>query len=317
MMRNKTKSLTKSFIFLVISTLVSSFFSQFYLARANTVTEQEITIKFAAKVGDKPFSCGQNYQIGKPATKVTALDFRFYIADVQLIDSNNKPIPLKLTQDGKWQYQNVALLDFEDKTGACTNGTVETRNTIIGKIPSGQYKGIKFTLGVPENLNHEDSTLAPSPLNLTSLWWNWRSGYKFARIDFSLLEKTKTTQIIKNQHHHKIQHKHGEKDTGNAFFIHLGSTGCQAESANQKPTTKCSNPNTAMINLSNFDPSRNKIVVDVAQLLVNTNVTRNQANTAPGCMAEPNDADCKGIMAGFGIPFAGEKNANQTFFSVK
>lgn len=278
--------------------------------------KQEVTIKFAAQVGDRAFNCGENYKLGKPATTFTPLDFRFYISDISLIDSNNKSIPLELNQDGKWQYQNVALIDFENKTGACGNGTTETRDIVVGKVPPGKYKGIKFTLGVPENLNHEDATLAPSPLNLTSLWWNWQFGYKFARIDFS--------RVQSYQHHPSHQSKHGQKDSGNAFFIHLGSTGCQAETSSQKPTTKCMYPNTATIRLTNFDPNKNIIVADVAKLVENTNLTRNQANTAPGCMSEPNDKDCTGIMASFGIPFGIRKqtleyrfDSKQTFFRVK
>ncbi|WP_414569844.1 MbnP family copper-binding protein [Nostoc sp. CCY 9925] len=283
--------------------------NQYYLLQTNAAQTQDITVKFAAKVGNQPFRCGSNYQLGKSQTRVTPLDFRFYISDISLVDNNNKTIPLVLTQDGKWQYQNVALIDFEDKTGACANGTVETRDVVIGQVPQGKYKAIKFTLGVPENLNHEDSTLAPSPLNLTSLWWNWQFGYKFARIDFAHLEKTQSTATH--------LYKNGEKEAGNAFFIHLGSTGCQAETSSQKPTTTCRYPNIAKINLENFDPSKNTIVIDIAKLLENTNLNRNQANTAPGCMSEANDKDCTGIMAGFGIPFGGQTTVKQSFFSIK
>ncbi|MEA5573502.1 MbnP family copper-binding protein [Calothrix sp. UHCC 0171] len=304
-MRSKIQSATSVLIFFVAFSLWHHYTSH----KVNAASTQEVTIKFAAKVGDQPFNCGSNYKLGKPATTVTPLDFRFYISDIHLIDNKNKSIPLSLNQDGKWQYQNVALIDFENKTGACANGTVETRNIVVGKIPQGQYKAIKFTLGLPENLNHEDSTLAPSPLNLTSLWWNWQFGYKFARIDFARLTKSQPTDTH--------QHKHGEKEAVNAFFIHLGSTGCQAETASQKPTTKCTNPNTAIINLANFEPSKNTIVIDIAKLVGDTNLTRNQENTAPGCMSEPNDKDCTGIMAGFGIPFGGQTSVKQTFFSVK
>ncbi len=304
-MQAKTKYATSLLIFFI----ACSVWHYYTYQKVNAAQTQEVTIKFAAKVGNKPFSCGSNYKLGKSATTVTPLDFRLYISDISLIDNNNKSIPLVLKQDGKWQYQNVALIDFENKTGACTNGTVETRNIVVGTIPQGQYKGLKFTLGLPENLNHEDSTLAPSPLNLTSLWWNWQFGYKFARIDFAQSAKTQSTEIY--------QHKNGEKEAGNAFFIHLGSTGCQAETTSQKPTMKCTNPNTAIVNLTNFDSSKNTIAIDIAKLVGDTDLTRNQENTAPGCMSEPNDKDCMGIMAGFGIPFGGKTSVKQTFFSVK
>ncbi|NJR14819.1 MAG: metallo-mystery pair system four-Cys motif protein [Calothrix sp. CSU_2_0] len=304
-MRSKITSATSVLMFFAMFSLWHYHTSQ----QANAASTQEVTIKFAAKVGNQPFSCGSNYKLGKPATTVTPLDFRFYISDISLIDNKNKSIPLTLNQDGKWQYQNVALIDFENKTGACANGTVETRDIVVGRIPQGKYKAIKFTLGLPENLNHEDSTLAPSPLNLTSLWWNWQFGYKFARIDFAHSAKSQPTETH--------QHKNGEKEKGNAFFIHLGSTGCQAETSSQKPATKCTYPNTTIINLTNFEPNKNTIDVDIAKLVTNTNLTQNQANTAPGCMSEPNDKDCTGIMAGFGIPFGGQTSVKQTFFSVK
>lgn len=157
------------------------------IADSTTASEtQPVTIRFAAKVGDLPFSCGSNYRLGQPATNQTLSDFRFYISDVALIDETGKTVPVTLEQDGKWQHQTVALLDFENKTGACTNGTVEMRDRIVGTVPKGNYTGLKFSLGIPFDLNHEDATLASSPLNLTGLWWNWRLGYKFARIDLQI-----------------------------------------------------------------------------------------------------------------------------------
>ncbi|WP_228019524.1 MULTISPECIES: MbnP family protein [Sphaerospermopsis] len=94
---------------------------------AQTTNTQEVTINFQARVGQQPFECGKTYTLGKPATKVTAADFRFYVSDVALIDNKGKAVPVNLTQDGKWQYQNVALLDFENKSGGCANGTIETQ----------------------------------------------------------------------------------------------------------------------------------------------------------------------------------------------
>ncbi|GAA6614795.1 MbnP family copper-binding protein [Scytonema sp. NUACC26] len=308
------KNLKKWTVFSLAILAILPFFKNLIFPQVNAAQTQDIAIKFIGQVGNQPFRCGSNYNLGKPATTVTPLDFRFYISEITLIDDNNKAIPLSLTQDGKWQYQNVALIDFENKTGACANGTVETRDLVVGTIPQGKYKAIKFTLGLPDNLNHEDSTLAPSPLNLTSLWWNWQFGYKFARIDFAFSAKTQSTSKNQTQTN---QHKHGEKEQSNSFLIHLGSTGCQAETSSQKPITKCSNPNTSSIILTNFDPSKNKIVVDLAKLVTNTNLSQNQPNTPPGCMSEPNDKDCTEIMANFGIPFGGQSSVKQTLFSVK
>lgn len=285
-----------------------------------TATEtQEVEIKFSAMVGEKPFNCGESYSnLGTPAATVTATDFRFYVSDIALIDASGKAVALSLKQDGKWQHQNVALLDFEDKSGACANGTVEIRDRLIGTIPKGNYKGLQFTLGVPSNLNHEDATLAPSPLNLTSLWWNWRGGYKFLRIDLK-------NSMVDKKHDGKSGRQssniaHGEGNQGNhgglpGFAIHLGSTGCKAEDKNQKPTV-CTNSNTSKVIFSNFDATKNTVIADLKSLVSQTNLAVNQANTPPGCMSEANDGDCAGIMKNLGLPFGDKAAAGQTFFKV-
>lgn len=274
-----------------------------------STSTQPITLKFAAKVGNQPFVCGTTYSLGTSKTAVTPNDFRFYISEVALLDAKGKATPITLEQDGKWQYKSVALLDFENKTGACANGTTETRDRIVGTFPQGSYTGLKFTLGVPFELNHNDATLAPSPLNLTGLWWNWQFGYKFARLDLQ-----KPIMHSSNSPSHKAAGKHAEASGG--FPIHLGSTGCAAEPPAQKPTA-CQNPNKAVVTFTRFNANQNVVVADLAQLVANADLTQNQPKTAPGCMSETEDKDCLGIMTNLGLSFMGKPAVKQTFFSVK
>ncbi|MBD1842970.1 metallo-mystery pair system four-Cys motif protein [Cyanobacteria bacterium FACHB-63] len=265
-------------------------------------SSQPVSIQFRGMVGDQSFQCNSTYSLGTPATSVVPADFRFYVSDVALIDAQGKVVPITLTQDNRWQYQNVALIDFENKTGMCSNGTTETNDRIVGTIPKGNYKGIRFTLGVPFKLNHEDATIAPSPLNLTSLWWNWRGGYKFARIDFA-----PAMSGMKHDQPHSSNKQQG-------FNIHLGSTGCNATNNRQKPES-CANPNTATITFENFNPQNSVIVTDLKSLVATSNLTKNQPDTGLGCMSDPKDGDCTAILTNFGLPQAG-KPARQTFFRV-
>lgn len=156
--------------------------------------ERKVVVRFAAQVGDQPFACSRSYDgIGATRSRVTPSDFRFYVSDVALIDSSGKAVPLALDQDERWQYRNVAWLDFEDRTGSCLTGTQETRNVVTGAVPAGSYRGLRFTLGIPFELNHADATIASSPLNLTSLFWNWQAGYKFLRIDLATSGRHRTS----------------------------------------------------------------------------------------------------------------------------
>ncbi|GFE67438.1 hypothetical protein CFPU101_00480 [Chroococcus sp. FPU101] len=268
---------------------------------------QPVTIQFRAQVGNQMFSCNSNYRLGQPATEQTLSDFRFYVSDVALIDSNGKTVPVTLEQDGKWQYQTVALLDFENKTGACTNGTVEMRDRIVGTVPQGKYTMLKFTLGIPLALNHEDSTLAPSPLNLTGLWWSWLFGYKFARID--LQNPTLAQSELKET-------KPNLEEESIGFPIHLGSTGCLEDPTSEKPTS-CSYSNRTTVVLTGFDPMKHLVVADLEKLVVTSDLNQNQPKTAPGCMSEPNDKDCMGIMKNLGLPFLNQPATPQTFFRIE
>lgn len=271
-------------------------FSSLLLAlglNVNAQAEQPVTIKFQAMVGDQEFHCDGSYKLGASNAPVQVSDFRFYVSDVALLNHHGEAIPVTLEQDQRWQYQNVALLDFEDKAAGCGNGTVETRDHVTGTVAEGDYAGLQFTLGVPFELNHEDATIAPSPLNLTSLFWNWRGGYKFARID--------------------IDNPPGAAVEG--FAIHLGSTGCKAEQKTQRPSGTCKNPNTVTVTFTDFDPTQDVVIADLAKLVVNSDVTSNTPETRSGCMSFPGDKDCPAVMRQFGLNYGKHKaDSEQVFF---
>lgn len=288
---------------------------------------QEIAIQFDARVGDQDFACGEDYSgLGLGETEVTATDFRFYVSEVALIDGSGEIVPVELEQDGKWQYEGVALLDFEDRSGACANGTAETREQVIGTVPEGDYQGLQFTLGVPFDLNHDDATLAPSPLNLTALWWNWQGGYKFVRIDLeptmAMLDEEGSMSMEEDAEqptdhgahggsHGEHGGSHGEHGEADSFLIHLGSTGCQVPEGEQQPT-ECSNPNRAEIAFEGFDPEQDVVIADLAALVAGSDLTSNQPETPPGCMSGPEDQDCGDLFTNLGL-----EGADQSFFRVE
>jgi hypothetical protein len=145
---------------------------------------QPVNIQFAAEINGQPFACGQSYSnVGTTKSTITPSDYRLYVSEVNLVRKDGSTVPVQLTQDGVWQYQNVALLDFENGTGPCRNGTAPTNTTVRGNAPAGDYVGVELTVGVPFALNHQDPTVAPAPLNSTAMFWNWQGGYKFIKFD--------------------------------------------------------------------------------------------------------------------------------------
>jgi hypothetical protein len=275
-------------------------------------TAEPLRIQFVAQVNGQPFQCGQTYQgIGTSQSTLTPKDFRLYLSQLRLRNAKGQEVPLQLTQDETWQYQNVALLDFENKTGTC-EGTSATNTVVTATIPADDYQGLSFEIGLPFELNHKDASTAPAPLDQTSMFWVWRFGYKFARLDFA--------------------------STGqpNGWYIHLGSTGCtgmansmhvmhegedhgETTATPETPTTApamCSAPNRVTINLPEFQPNQHTVVLDLGKLVANSNVDTNQEGTPGGCMSSPDDNDCQGIFANLGHPFQGSAGGNQKFVSL-
>ena len=260
---------------------------------AQPAATQPVTIRLAATVGAEPFACGKTFEgVGTTKSSLRMSDSRFYVSNVRLARANGAPVPVTLTQDGLWQVDDVALIDFEDATGLCANGTPQTHTTIEGTVPAGSYTGVEFDLGLPFDKNHRDPAAQPSPLNLTRLFWSWNAGYKFMRLDM------RTTGLPQG------------------WVIHLGSTGCDGATATVGPTA-CRQANRPTIVIPAFNAKTDTVVMDVAAMLAGSNVDKNQERTAAGCMSAPNDADCGPLFTSLGLPFADAAAAPQRVFSAR
>jgi uncharacterized repeat protein (TIGR04052 family) len=263
---------------------------------ASAAGAQPVTLRFAAQVNGQPFVCGQSYAgVGTTRSTITPSDFRFYVTEVQLVEASGRTVPVTLAQDGSWQLENLALLDFENGTGPCRNGTAATNTTVRGTAPAGTYTGLRFTLGVPFARNHGDPTTAPSPLNLTAMFWNWQGGYKFIKFDTATSGQTATTTPP------------DPRGGGNAsgFSVHLGSTMCASPSRTEAPKAECGNPNRVTVRFDRFDAATQTVVADIGSVLAGANVDVNAPGTSPGCMSFLNDADCPPVMGALGLAYGG------------
>jgi cytochrome c peroxidase len=265
------------------------------------VGKRRISLAFRPVVGPERFGCGRtDSPLGKSRSKVTFGDFRFYVHGVRLIDELGEEQEVTLEQDGRWQFQDVALLDFENGMGPCANGTRETRDVVLGIAPDRRYRGLRFVLGVPPDKNHRDAGTAPAPLNLTHMFWSWAAGYKFLRVDASVAGAA-------------------------GFLAHVGSTGCTEVKATAPTPTHvahlgaetmtCANPNRAAVHLPEFNPDRDFVIADLAALLSGSDLEHGDASGA-GCMAAPDDPDCAPLFKALGLPFGETPASPQSFFRV-
>ena len=235
-----------------------------------------VNIPFTATWNGEPITCGSS----DPALS----DLRFYVNNVQLVDSAGRAHDIRYATEFAWQNDAVAIIDLEDGSGACVNGTANVVTTLIGAIPDRDYRGLRFTVGVPFRLNHANPLTAKPPLDDSDM--HWRSGYKFLRA--------------------------GVRTQTDSFWIHVGSAGCEGTTGH---VTGCRFPNRIEVDLPEFVPGRHGVAVDLAQLLDGTSLD----DGVPGdCSSGPTESSCEAPFAALGIDFAtGEQGAPQRVFSVQ
>jgi len=260
--------------------------------------EHPVTINFAAEIGGKSFSCADTYDdIGATDASVVGTDYRMFVSAPALVRADGTLQPIALEQDEKWQLGDLALLDFEDGTAGCdSSGNADTNTTLRGTVPDGDYEGLAFNVAVPFDQNHGDPTLAAAPLNTTGMFWNWRGGYRFVRIDLVPTDRT--------------------EDGPKGWFLHLGSTMCAAESRTESPSA-CTNPNNMPVLFSDFDPATNTVVIDPAPVVAGADLRVNAPDTSPGCMSFPGDPDCITVMQHLGMPYDGIAASTQQLVTVR
>ena len=287
------------------------------LVAAPAYADIKIEIPFTAEIAGQPFDCNASYEgLGSTKTTVQVADFRLYASNFRLIAEDGSEVPVVLDQDGTWQLDGTALLDFEDASGTCANGTPETNTVVKATVPDGNYTGLLFDIGVPFAQNHGDPTLAASPLNLTAMFWIWQAGYKFVKIDFSTAGQPLPAPMKMEGTDKGMDMSAGPK----GWSLHLGSTGCASDSMTSAPTAECANPNRAAVRLDDFMPGMagmDTVVLDPAPVLAATNMDVNAPDTAPGCMSFPQDGDCADVMRNLGLPYDGAAAGPQVFATLR
>ncbi len=270
---------------------------------ADGSTAQSFTLQFGAKVADAEFACGTQYNdVGSANSIITPMDLRFYVSNIRLITEGGEQVPFTIDDVAPFQSPAVALLDFEDGTGECRNGNSALNAQVTGTAPAGNYVGLAFSTSVPFDLNHADPTSLPAPLQPSDMTWGWLLGYKFV--------KAEVRQVLPET----------DADAGadaavpmpGAGIFHLGSTACQnVADASAEMLVECAKPNRNDVVLNEFNPAENTVVLDVAQLFGETDLS------AMAMCHSMGDA-CGDMFTSFGVNYeTGAPLAEQSAFHAE
>ncbi|MEM6263108.1 MAG: MbnP family protein [Bacteroidota bacterium] len=108
---------------------------------------------------------------------------KFFIENMKMYVGN---ITLVKEDDTEVKLSDVELFDLGNGGVANKVNHGEGSFAIFEGVEPGNYKGVKFGIGVPPELNR---TVRPSdfeedePLADLGMWWSWLTGYRFLSID--------------------------------------------------------------------------------------------------------------------------------------
>jgi uncharacterized repeat protein (TIGR04052 family) len=202
----------------------------------------------------------------------------FFISNVKLSGEDTLQQPqLSATP---WQTDNVVLI--QPNLGDCSS-KLENHDNAASKelvaseaLKTNHYlrfaapvdldasEQLSFTLAVPFELNHQNPLLQASPLNLPNMFWSWRSGHKFFRLDMQSPDIN--------------------------WVFHLGSVGCTAATTMRSPQSECVQPNRVDFNLDKKHTGA-KLVMHLDRLIANTSMQNNDS-----CLFHTGQESCSILM---------------------
>lgn len=256
-------------------------------AEADAPRAAATELRFVAKAGPALFQCGSRLAgLGTGESPAEPLDLRLYVHDVELLREHAEPQPFELLPDAAWQSERLALLDFEDGSGGCEHGTEAMNTTLRGSAPErADYVGLRFTLGVPPELNHLDLATAKAPLNEPGMWWSWQGGYKYVRAEL---------QTDANR---------------DGYLFHLGAAGCEGSPSSG---FSCEQQRLATVTLQG--DIEQPIALDVQALFADVDLQQTpnlKDDLVPGCMSNEADPECPPLLQRLGLP-----SGEQSVFSL-
>jgi hypothetical protein len=133
-----------------------------------TLAGKNLELRFYPRFGNDTLKLAKKYRtLGGDSVRFEFA--RFYVSEISLIDSLGAEHPLT----------GLFLMDMFDSLAVSRGYAAVT----IQARP-GTYRGIRFSVGVPVDLNHRDAATQAAPLGVNAgMFWSWNSGYIFSRTE--------------------------------------------------------------------------------------------------------------------------------------
>lgn len=102
-------------------------------------------------------------------------ELKYVVSNIRLVKADGNEIPYNIN-------------DLDKGATVVDQAKAATLNYVLSNIPSGEYRQIKFGLGVKHELNTLDQARFPgfyanAGANDTEMMWEWGTGYRFTKLE--------------------------------------------------------------------------------------------------------------------------------------
>lgn len=151
------------------------------------VGSSKSAITFDARVGNEDFALNKNFTIGSRTYNFTKL--RYWVSNIILVDTKGTEY---VVPNAYYLMEEVGDLDLSGTINGSLTYPARKRETIeLADIPEGEYKSIKFSIGIDakhnDNLSIQSGELSIAN-GMSNIAWMWHTSYIFSSVGGKVTE---------------------------------------------------------------------------------------------------------------------------------
>ncbi|QHC86208.1 hypothetical protein AS589_16135 [Empedobacter brevis] len=141
----------------------------------DTPVANNVKLEFKNTFGDTEIVLSETENTSDAGQVHRFSELKYVISNIRLVKADGTEVPYNVNDLDKG-----AMVIDQSKTASL--------NYVMSNIPTGEYKQIKFGLGVRSDLNTLDQVRFPNfyataGANDTEMMWEWGTGYRFTKIE--------------------------------------------------------------------------------------------------------------------------------------
>lgn len=141
----------------------------------DTPVANNVKLEFKNTFGDTEIVLSETENTSDAGQVHRFSELKYVISNIRLVKADGTEIPYHVN-------------DLDKGATVINQVNPSTLNYVLNNIPTGEYKQIKFGLGVRSDLNTLDQTRFPNfyalaGANDTQMMWEWGTGYRFTKIE--------------------------------------------------------------------------------------------------------------------------------------